>query len=68
MCDSSFEMELERVSSQKETRYDEVPADNVYKFKLKNQNNRTFALFEYVLKRGKPLPYSTIVKGSCLSF
>ena len=63
MCDSSFEMEIERVTSEKARAFDTVPEDILFTFRFKNEENKTYALFKYMLEKGNILPHSTILKG-----
>ena len=64
MCDSSFELEIERVNSESEKKsHDNVPDDMKYTFKLKNEEGKSYSLLEYPLKKGKSLPYTVELKG-----
>ena len=65
MCDSSFEMELERASSEKKARiYEVVPKDTSIKLKFKACDGKTYKFFEFILKEGKSLPYELLCKGN----
>ena len=71
MCDpdSSFEMELERASSEREVQLHEVvPRDILFKIKFKEANGKTFNFFEYLLKEGISLPYELALKGKFFLF
>ena len=56
-------MEIERVNSEKNKTYDEVPENSLFIFKFKSENSQTYAFFKYELLQGKILPYSTLLKG-----
>ena len=62
MCDSSDDdVPLARVNSGPML-VDVVPADKVFKLKIV-EGNGTKVKFEYVLSKGKPLPYSAEING-----
>ena len=63
MCDVSFEMEIERVTSEKAKAFDIVPEDIMFTFRFKTEENKTYAWFKYELEKGKILPHSTMLKG-----
>ena len=63
MTDSSFECEIERVSSEKDQAFDAVPGNKVFRFKFKDKDGKTYKFFPYELKEGKVLPYTTVLKG-----
>ena len=62
-CDSSFEGEIERMSSEKEETFDIVPRDTLFTFKFKNTNGKTYKMTQYTLLKGRTLPYIAVCKG-----
>ena len=61
---SDDDFELEQVLSQgKLPEYSVVPSDTKYSFKLKKSNGELYCKVEYILRKGKKLPYVTFVKG-----
>ena len=48
-CDSSFEGEIERMSSEKEDTFEKVPRDIIYTFKFKDKNGKTYKMTQYLL-------------------
>ena len=67
MVDTSIDLVIERVNSVKDIFYEEVPEDTVFTFKFKDLDGKSFTLFEYNLTKGKELPYTTTLKGKCLT-
>ena len=61
MCDSSFE--IERVNSEEELVFENVPRDTVYMLKFKDTNNKTYRVLEKKKKKGKTLPYNVMLRG-----
>lgn len=61
--DSSFELEIERVRSEKAKPYDMVPEDKFFRFKFKSNAGKTYNYFKYVLQKGEILPYCAELKG-----
>ena len=61
--ESDEDMPLQRADSEKENSYNVVPKNIVFKLKFKKINGTTYEFFEYKLKKGNDLPYSTVVKG-----
>ena len=61
--DDSFDGEIERMNSEKELNFQEVPSDILFTFKFKQKNGKTYRMTEYNLLRGKPLPYTVVSKG-----
>lgn len=61
MCDSSFE--IERVNSEEELVFENVPKDTEYMLKFKDTNNKTYRVLDYKLKKGKTLPYNVMLRG-----
>ena len=68
-CDDSFELVIERVDSENGNKkfYDEVPDDTLYTIKFKNEEGKSYCLFEYLLEKGKQLPYTTKLQGKRLN-
>ena len=56
------EVAIERVESEQEIAHDKVPKDKLFKLKFKD-NEKTYMILEYVLKRGRCLPYTVTLKG-----
>ena len=64
MSNSSFEEDIERVNSEEIRAFDAVPGDILFTFKLKDKFGKTVGkAFGYELKKGKILPYTTLIKG-----
>ena len=65
MGDSSGdELMIERVNSLKACKeYEVVPVDTKFVFKFKNTAGKSYSLMEYILLKGKELPYKTTLKG-----
>ena len=64
MFDSSFEEDIERVSSEEIRAFDGVPEDILFRFKFKDKFGKTVGkAFGYELMKGKILPYTTMIKG-----
>ena len=61
MCDSSFE--IERVNSEEEKVFENVPRDMTFMLKFKDSNNKTYRVLDYKLKKGKTLPYNVMLRG-----
>ena len=61
--DSSFEGEIEKMSSEKEETYNTVPRDVLFTFKFKAINGKTYKMTQYTLLKGKTLPYIAVCKG-----
>ena len=61
--DDSFDGEIERMNSEKEVNFQEVPSDILFTFKFKLKNGKTYRMTEYNLLRGKSLPYTVVSKG-----
>ena len=65
--ESDEDMPLQRADSEKENSYNIVPKNIVFKLKFKKLNGSTYEFFEYELKKGKDLPYFTVLKGIVFS-
>ena len=69
MIDSSYEYEY--VDSDEEhhekQEYDTVPHDTSYKFKYKTIDGKTYQGFEYLLRKDKVLPATSVLKGCIFS-
>ena len=67
--DDSSDLVLERVNSiEKPKSYTVVPWDIVYVFKFKDGSMKSYALIEYLLKEGKDLPLTVLLKGIFCTF
>jgi hypothetical protein len=61
---SSDELQIEKVMSEKNTpKFSVVPKDVTYKFKFKTSEGKAYSLVEYILIKGKKLPYIAVIKG-----
>ena len=67
--EDSSDLVLERVNSNEKPKpYTVVPWDTVYVFKFKDENMKSYALIEYLLKEGKDLPLTVLLKGVFCTF
>ena len=67
--DSEDELRIEKVRSEKEESFENVPQKTVYILKFKKANGKPYSLLEYDLREGVPLPYSAVIKGGiCLIY
>ena len=60
---SDQEVRIERVNSVEEAIFDKVPEDKVFILTFKDKEKKTYKILEYVLKKGRFLPYNVNLKG-----
>ena len=60
---SDHEVAIERVRSEQEVAYDKVPGDVIFLLKFRNKDGKVYRINEYVLKKGRFLPYLAVLKG-----